>query len=128
MRCVPREKFSRQVENMVAEIRGVPPDKSRARMRETRSVTDLMDHLLHRHRIGMKTPQDAIRDAWREIVGDANAEYCAPLRIDRERVLVVAVSSPVIRQELMFHKPLVLERVKAIPACAQINDVVFRTG
>jgi hypothetical protein len=125
---VPDRQFSRTVENMIAEIRGVPVDDSQSRRRDTRSLSELTEHLLHKHRIGMKTPEEAIRDAWTEIVGAPNAEYCHPLRIDRERVLLVGVSNPIVRQELLFHKAVVLQRIKAIPACAQITDVVFRAG
>jgi len=113
---------------MIADLRGVPPDHSRSRLRATRPVGDLADQLLHKHRIGMQSPEDAIRDAWVEIVGTPNAEYCHPLRIDRERVLLVGVSNPIIRQELLFHKAVVLQRVQAIPACAHITDVMFRAG
>jgi hypothetical protein len=125
---VPDRKFSRQVENMIADMRGVPPDDSQSRPRETRSLGELAEHLLHKHRIGMKTPEEAIRDAWVEIVGAPNAEYCHPLRVDRDRVLLVGVGNPIVRQELLFHKAVVLQRIKAIPACAHIQDVVFRAG
>jgi hypothetical protein len=125
---VPEPKFSRDVENMIADLRGLPPDESRSRLRATRPVSELADHLLHKHRIGMRTPEEAIRDAWVEIVGAPNAEFCHPLRIDRERVLIVGVSNPIIRQELLFHKALVLQRVQAIPACAHVKEVMFRAG
>jgi hypothetical protein len=125
---VSEPKFSRDVENLIADLRGVPADESHSRRRATRSMADLTDHLLHKHRVGMKTPEEAIRDAWVEIVGPPNAEFCHPLRIDRERVLLVGVSNPIVRQELIFHKAVVLQRVKTIPACAQITDVQFRAG
>lgn len=126
--AMAEKKFSREVENMIADLRGVPPDASTARLRETRAMHDLTEHFLHRHRIGMKTPEEAIRDAWVEIVGAPNAEYCHPLRIDRNRVLLIGVSNPIVRQELMFHKSVVLQRVKTIPACAHLTDVQFRAG
>ncbi len=121
-------KFSRRVENMIADLRGVPRDQSRSRLRETAGVAGLMDRILHKYRIGMSTPEEAIRDAWKEIVGEPNAGFCFPLRIDRDRVLIVGVSNPVVRQELLFHKALVLSRVRAIPACHHIEDVTFRSG
>jgi hypothetical protein len=125
---MPEKKFSRDVENLIADLRGLPPETSAARMRETRAMSDLTEHFLHKHRIGMKTPEEAIRDAWTEIVGTPNAEYCHPLRIDRNRVLLVGVSNPIVRQELLFHKAIVLQRLKAIPACAHLTDVQFRAG
>jgi hypothetical protein len=125
---VPDRKFSRPIENMIAEMRGVPPDDSQSRLRDTRTVGDLAEFLLHKHRIGMKTPEEAIRDAWVEIVGAPNAEFCHPLRVDRDRVLLVGVSNPIVRQELLFHKTVVLQRIRAIPACAHITEVLFRAG
>lgn len=125
---VPAKKLSRRAENMIAQMSGLPEDESRSRPRETRSLGELVDRLLHKHHVGVKTPEDAIRDAWTGIVGAANATFCTPLRIERERVLVVGVSNPVVRQELLFHKALVLQRVKAIPACTHIGDIVLRAG
>ncbi|HEX9782028.1 MAG TPA: DUF721 domain-containing protein [Opitutaceae bacterium] len=125
---MPGYKFSRKVENMIADLRGLPRDGSRSRERESVGVSDLMDRILHKYRIGMATPEDAIRDGWKEIVGEANAGFCHPLRIDRNNVLIVGVSNPVVRQELLFHKALVLSRVRAIPACHHIENVSFRSG
>jgi hypothetical protein len=125
---MPTRRFNRQVENLIADMRGLPRDESRSRLRETEPVSELVDRLLRKHHVGLSTPEEAIRDAWREIVGEPNAAYSHPLRIDRERVLVIGVSNPVVRQELMFHKAFILHRLQSIPACHHIMDVVFRTG
>lgn len=125
---MPEKKFNRQVENLIAEFRGLPTDDSRSRLRDTRGLNDLMEQILHKYRIGMSTAEDAIRQAWNEIVGEGNAGFCHPLRIDRERVLVIGVSNPVVRQELLFHKALILQRVRAIPAAHHIQDITVRTG
>lgn len=121
-------KFRRDVENLIADFRGLPPDTSRSRLRQTRGLNDVVDQILHKYRIGMATPEDAIRQAWSEIVGEGNATFCHPLRIDRERTLVVGVSNPVVRQELLFHKAMILQRIRAIPAAHHITDVTIRTG
>lgn len=125
---MPEHRFSRKIENMIADLRGVPRDISRSRIREPKTSADLMDRLLHKYRIGMATPEEAIRDAWVEIVGEPNAAYCHPDRIARNRQLVVAVSNPVIRQELLFHKATILKRIQAIPACHHLKEVAFRAG
>jgi len=124
----PDQRSQRRVANLIAQFCGVAPDRSRSRPRDTKEASGLMDHLLRKHRIGMKTPEEAIRDAWTEIVGEANAQYCHPLRLDREKTLVVGASNPVIRQELLFHKRMVIERIHAIPGCEGISDVVFRAA
>jgi hypothetical protein len=124
----PDHSPQRRVANLIAQFCGVAPDRSRSRPRDTRDVGGLMDHLLRKHRIGMKTPEEAIRDAWTEIVGEANAQYCHPLRLEREKTLVVGTSNPVIRQELQFNKRMVLERIRGIPGCEGVSDVIFRAA
>ncbi|MBE2216353.1 MAG: DUF721 domain-containing protein [Opitutaceae bacterium] len=125
---MPDPRFSRDVENLIAELRGLPTDLSRSKLRQTRGLGDVVEQLLHKYRIGMATPEDAIRQAWHEIVGEGNATFCHPLRIDRERTLVIGVSNPVVRQELLFHKATILQRIRAIPAAHHITDVAIRTG
>jgi hypothetical protein len=119
-------KFSRKVENLIAAFRGLPRNRSRARERETRAGGELVYEILDKYRVGMATPEDAVREAWVSIVGEPNAAYCQPLRIERGRVLVVGVSNPVVRQEMLFHRDVVLKRVRAIPACRQITSIVLR--
>jgi hypothetical protein len=121
-----RPKFSRKVENLIAEFRGLPTNRSRSRERDTKSGAEVIEDILHKYRVGKATPEEAVREAWVEIVGEPNAAYCHPMRIDRDRTLVVGVTNPVIRQEMLFHKALVLKRVQAIPACKRITSIVFR--
>lgn len=128
MNRTPHYGHQRRTANLVAQFCGVLPDRSYSRPRDTRGVGDLVEHLMRKHRIGMKTPEDAIRDAWTEIVGEANAQYCHPMRLERDRVLVVGTSNPVIRQEMMFHKQTIMKRVREIPGCEGIAEVVFRAG
>lgn len=120
--------FTRRIENLIANFRGLPENPSRSRIRQTRGIGDLVERVVHKHRIGMASPQDAIRDAWGEIVGEANQQFAHPARIERDRCLVVAVSDPVVRQELQFSKALLLKRIRAVPGCGQIREVVFRNG
>lgn len=120
--------FTRRIENLIANFRGLPEDPSRSRIRPTRGIGDLIDNVARKHRIGVASPQDAIRDAWVEIIGEANQQFAHPARIERDRYLVVAVNDAVVRQELQFNKALLLKRVRAIPGCDRIRDIVFRNG
>ena len=113
---------------MIANFRGLPENHSRSRIRKIRSIDDLVGHLVSKHRIGMVSSHDAIRDAWGEIVGEANRQFAHPARIERDRCLIVAVNNPVVRQELQFNKALLVNRIRAIPGCHQIREIVFRNG
>jgi hypothetical protein len=120
--------FTRRIENLIANFRGLPEDPSRSRIRPIRGIDALVDDVVRKHRIGMSSPQDAIRDAWGEIVGESNQQFAHPARIERNRCLVVAVNDAVVRQELQFNKALLLKRVRGVPGCGQIREVVFRNG
>jgi hypothetical protein len=124
----PARPFTRRIENLIANFRGLPENPSRSRIRQTRGIDDLVDQVMRRHRIGTASPHDAIRDAWGEIIGETNQQFAHPARIERDRCLVVAVNDPVVRQELQFRKALLVRRIRAIPGCGQIREVVFRNG
>lgn len=120
--------FTRRIENLIANFRGLPENPSRSWIRPIRGIDDLVDRVVRKHRIGMASPQDAIRDAWSGIIGESNQQFAHPARIERDRCLVVAVNDAVVRQELQFNKALLLKRVRAIPGCGQIREIVFRNG
>ncbi|OUW18538.1 MAG: hypothetical protein CBD18_02510 [Opitutales bacterium TMED158] len=120
-------KFSRSAENLIANLRGVPEDYSPI-VRETRDMGAVFDRILERYKIGVESLEDRIRDNWAQIVGPANATHCSPARIERERTLIIAVSNPIIRQELQFNQAILLKNLRSIPQGEQIRSVVFRSG
>jgi len=120
-------RFSRKTENLIANLRGVPEDHSPI-TRETKDLGSLLDRLLNRYKIGEDSLEDRIRESWTGIVGDANARYCAPARIERERTLVISVSNPIIRQELQFNQAILLKKLKTLKGGNKLNRVVFIAG
>jgi hypothetical protein len=123
-----RKPFSRQVENLIANLRGFPEDTGRSRLRPTRSIDELVEKMLVKHRIGKSSPEETIRDAWAQIVGESNQQFAHPSRIDRERCLVVAVSDAVVRQELQFNKKLLIKRIRSLAGCDGIREIALRSG
>lgn len=120
--------FPRHIENMIASLRGLPPDRSRSRLRETAPIGDLVSGLLDKYRIGMPSMEETIMQNWDTTVGSANAGFVHLLKIENERRVLVAVSNPIVRQELFFHRKLILERIRALPGCGQIRELVLRAG
>ncbi len=120
-------KFSRHVENLIANLRGVPEDYSPI-VRETKDMGGVLDKILDRHKIGVNSLEDRIRENWTQIVGPGNASHCNPVRIERERTLIISVSNPIIRQELQFNKSLVLKNLKSVRNGNRILNVVFKSG
>lgn len=120
-------KFSRIAENLIANLRGVPEDYSPI-VRETVEMGTVFDKILARYKIGIESLEDRIRDHWNQIVGAENANHCNPVRIERETTLIIAVSNPIIRQELQFNQSIILKNLKSVKNGNHIRYLVFRSG
>ena len=67
------QEFSREIENIIASLRGLPNDGSRSRRRHEQPLGDAIDKLLQKYKVGIDAPDHTIRTHWAEIVGSANA-------------------------------------------------------
>jgi hypothetical protein len=122
-------RFSRLAEDLVASFRRVPSeDPQRGRRRPSKPVADIMDELRSKHGIGRTTTEQAIRDAWPSLVGAANAAYSHAVRIDERQRLIVQTSHAVVRNELFMAKDTILERLRALPGCAQVKRLHLVQG
>ncbi len=122
----PKE-LSRAVENLIAGLRDLPEDTSRARNRKASELTSLIDELLVKHRISHDSLEHSIRAKWAELVGVANAAYSHPLVMEK-KLLVVLVSHAVVRNELFLHKDAIVEKLRQLPGCADIKGLALRSG
>jgi len=122
----PKE-FSRTVENLIADLRGLPEDDGRSRKRKPTDLGSLIEALLIKHRISHDSLEHSIRDKWPEIVGVANATYSHPLVVERAQ-LIVLVSHAVVRNELFQHRLNILAKVKKLPGCEGIKGLSLRVG
>jgi len=62
---------------------------------------------------------------WEEIVGEGLARYTKATRI-HDHCLFVKVDSPILRNELTFLKPELLEKIKIQIPESTIEDIKFR--
>lgn len=120
--------FPRHVENMIATLRGLPPDRSRSVMREAKPMGQLVPDVIEQYRVGMPSMEDTIMENWPSVVGPANAQYSHLLRIENERRVFISVTNAIVRQELFFHRKLILQRIQALPGCKKLRDLMLRTG
>src|SRR5690606_6376195 len=103
-------------------------DRSRSRLRDTAPMSDLVSGIMEKYRIGLPSIEETVMQNWDQIVGPANAGFVHLLKIENERRVLVAVTNPIVRQELFFHRKMILERIKALPGCGQIRELVLRAG
>lgn len=123
-----RAPFSRAAEKTIAEFRRIhPAEPARMRRRPTRDLAEVLEEVRVHHRIGRDAPEDAVRNAWSDVVGTANAAYSHPLRIEGRRLIVQATHS-VVRNELFHHRREIIERVKKLPGCDAVSDLHLRAG
>jgi hypothetical protein len=122
----PKE-FSRAVENLIADLRGIPDDELRSKQRKTTGLAPLIDELLVKYRISHDSLEHSIREQWPALVGVANASYSHPLVVERA-LLVVLVSHAVVRNELFQHREQILAKLQKLPGCSHIKGLALRTG
>ena len=120
-------KLPRNVEDAIADFRGLPRAGEHEWDTGPQGVGSLMEVLLERYKIGIDRPEQTIMAHWREIMGE-NAERCAPERIDTLGRLVVAVGNPVLRRELAFSRRPLLAKLRKLKGCREITDIEFRAG
>jgi hypothetical protein len=121
--------FSRSIENLIADFRGVPGDESRSKKRNDQPLGAAIDKLLRKYHIGDDAPDHTIRKHWAEIVGHANAAYSHPVKIDgKTGKLLVMVSHAVVRDELRLLETILLQRVRQLHDCDKVTGLTIRAG
>lgn len=121
-------QFSKLAEELVADLRGVSSgEPARSKKRATQPVAAVLDQLLQQYQIGRSSPEQNIRDHWKEIVGPANAAYSHAVSIERNRLLVL-VTHAVVRNELFLHRDEIVERIRKLPGCADLKSLYLRSG
>ena len=140
-----RRAFDRPVRNLIADLRGLPEERSRAQEKNifrTSGIADLLrrardgeaDALkgvshLARHAIGAEeTGMDArgaLLDAWTSVVPPRLRDKCFPVDLDRD-ALVVFCASPVVRNELRFAERALVAAVRRLPGCSGVNKIAYR--
>lgn len=121
-------EFSREIENLIASLRGLPNDDARTKRRREQPLGAAIDQLLRKYHIGEDAPDHTVRQHWAEIVGSANAAYSHPVKIDTKDRLLVLVSHAVVRDEIRLLETIVLQRVRQLPGCEKVTGLVLRAG
>lgn len=118
--------FSRQVNNLIANLRGLPEDRGRSRPRDAKPIDSVVEVVIERYKIGKPTPEEIIVKHWKEIVGEETAHRARPMKIVNGKQLVILAANSVIKQELLFKERQILKAIRALPDCATIRDVAIR--
>ncbi|WP_309397849.1 DUF721 domain-containing protein [Cerasicoccus maritimus] len=115
--------FNREVNNLIANLRGVPEDRGRSVSRQAKPIDSLVEVIIERYKIGKPTAEEIIVKNWKDIVGEKTAHRARPMKIVNGKQLVILASNSVIKQELLFTERQILKRIRALPECGAIRDV-----
>ncbi len=124
---MPHPPFSRNIENLIAQFRGLPRNLSRSTLRDSKAIDALVDACVKSYNIGEEHHTDHIMANWKDIIGAKNAHRCCPKTLSRGN-LVITVANPVIRSELQFNRHQIIQRIQALPGCQNISGITFIAG
>lgn len=120
-------KFNRYTENLIANLRGLPEDRKRSKIRAIMPLGNLVDKVVARYQINQPRLEDTIMANWKSIVGEKTAHRCSPLKIVQQKRLVVFTANAIVRSELKFNQRAILKKINALPKCHHIREIVFQT-
>ncbi len=120
--------FSRDAQNLIANFRGQPVNRSRAIVRPAVEIHDLLSVLQEQYHLNEIRFHQVIQHQWKEIVGEQYASRCHPARLIQEKTLVIAVPNATLRQELYFQKREIMKRLRHLPGGRKIEDIKFVSG
>jgi hypothetical protein len=121
-------RYPRRIENLIANFRSLPEDESQSIDRHPSQFDSLLEILADRYKIGKLTPEEIIASNWKLIMGEPNANRCKPQKIDRRDRLIILVANATLRQELSFHRNMILEKIRRLKNCNHIMDIILAPG
>lgn len=122
-------KFSRQTENLIANLRGLPENRSRSRIRPAAPMETLVEKILQRYKIDKPRLEDTLMANWKSIVGEKNAHRCRPTRlVEKETKLLIFTANTIVRSELQFNQRKIIQKINTLPDCQKIKAIGFQAG
>ena len=86
---------------------------------------DLLEEFFARPYVAAKVAEGRLPDTWREVVGDAVANLTTDLRLEN-RILYVRLQSSVVRQELLYQREALRDRINEVSKVRLVNAVIVK--
>lgn len=90
-----------------------------------KSLRSTLNSLLKQYGLDVKIKQYEVFNVWQEAVGEHIAKVAIPQKIDRG-VLIVKVEKPVWRNELVYMKGEIIEKVNKLLKEEIVKEIIFR--
>jgi hypothetical protein len=95
------------------------------RLREENSIEDVLKLIIRENRLEEGIDNIDARNAWINLLGPGIANYTLDVVLKRE-VLYVALSSPILREELSYGKQKIIRMINEDLGKEVIKDLVLR--
>lgn len=121
-------RFNYHIDGLIANFRNIPR-RNRFLKSNTLDISSVITRLEQKYKIiTEKLPQQALMEQWKDIVGSKNAHRCSPQKITPTGILKISVGNAAVKSELTFQKLAILRKIRLIPECTKIIDVLFVSG
>ena len=101
--------------------------KTQSKPRGPQQIGDILAEMMARKGFARARGEAAYREAWKQSVGEAVAQYTRPGKLSRGLLEVIVANSMLI-QELTFQKAALLESLKNKLPDEKIRDLRFKVG
>ncbi len=118
-------KFPRYAENLIANLRGIPEDRSRSKPCAVNNISSLIENALKKFDNPQVHLASIIMKNWRDLVGQKYAHRCAVQKVLGKNQLFIRVENSTIRSELEFSKRAILNKLRSLPGCENFIDIIF---
>ena len=112
-------------EKLLAAFRGVPHLGTWGGRRKIKSLDGVLDRVIEKCGIEKPSVEQILIDHWRTIVGERFAHRCRPMKLFEGKILHIAAANPTLRQELIFKKSEIVEKIQQVPGCEEIEGISF---
>ncbi|CAI8178176.1 MAG: Uncharacterised protein [Bacteroidia bacterium] len=93
-------------------------------MKEEKSIKDLLNSVFKSYNQGYKYEETSVINSWEQIVGSMIAKNTTKIFINK-KVLYLTLSSPALKNELRYHKLVLIDKINDFAKQKIINDINF---
>lgn len=119
-------KFSKNIEDIIADFRGLPHTVTASSRREPIPLDNILVGLQEKYKLETPSPERTLVENWEQVFGKLSGR-CNPVRIKDETTLIISVTNQTLRSELQFMKRSFLKKIQALEHCSKITDIVIRS-
>ena len=117
--------FSKKQEAIIANFLGVPNRDCNFSQKEPMRIEDLVVHFVERYDLERPKPEQILVESWDTVFGSFS-ERCYTIKLTDSGTLIVSVTNSTLRAEIIFKKNEILQRIKELKYCEEIQDLVIR--